>query len=146
MRAVLHNGWWLVTSLYLVTVGHLTPAQLIYIGVGQGIVSLVFEIPAGVVPDTVSRKWSIVISQVLMGIPMIAAGLVTSFRALLMTQMLWGVSWTFASGADIALVTDELNQPERIDRVLTHKSGETSTLGFGLWNRLRGLTGLGDQP
>ncbi|MCX7121663.1 MAG: hypothetical protein NTZ67_07850 [Gammaproteobacteria bacterium] len=60
MRAVLHQGWWLVTSLYLVTIGHLTPSQLIYIGVAQGIVSLLFEIPAGVIADTLSRKWSLV--------------------------------------------------------------------------------------
>ncbi len=46
-RAILHRGWWLVTSLYLVTVAGLTPAQLVYIGVVQGIVSLLFEVPAG---------------------------------------------------------------------------------------------------
>lgn len=32
--------------------------------------------------------------------------------------MLWGIAWTFASGSDIAWVTDELAAPTRIDRVL----------------------------
>ncbi|OGT39709.1 MAG: MFS transporter [Gammaproteobacteria bacterium RIFCSPHIGHO2_12_FULL_38_14] len=119
MRAILHQGWWLVTSLYLVTIGHLTPSQLIYIGVAQGIVSLLFEIPAGVIADTFSRKWSLVLSQVLMGIAMLLTGLATSFPHLVATQMLWGISWSFASGADVALVTDELNEPLRIASVLT---------------------------
>jgi MFS-type transporter involved in bile tolerance (Atg22 family) len=66
-RAVLHRGWWLVTSVYLVVDAGLSAAQLVLIGVAQGIVALVFEVPAGVVADTISRKWSLVVSQVLMG-------------------------------------------------------------------------------
>jgi len=119
VRAVLHRGWWLVTSLYLVTVAHLDPAQLVLIGVMQGAVSLIFEIPAGVVADTISRKKALVLSQVLMGTAMLATATVTDFSLILATQMLWGISWTFASGSDVAWVTDELRQPERISRVLT---------------------------
>ena len=33
--------------------------------------------------------------------------------------MLWGLGWTFSSGADVAWLTDELDDPLRIDRVLT---------------------------
>ena len=54
-----------------------------------------------------------------MGLSMIITGLVTDFPLLVMAQMLWGISWTFASGADIAYITDELNQSEKIDGVLT---------------------------
>jgi MFS family permease len=137
MRAVLHNGWWLVTSLYLVTNGHLTPAQLIYIGVAQGIVSFAFEVPAGVIADTLSRKWSLVISQILMGTAMLMTGLVTDFGLLVLTQMLWGISWTFASGADVALVTDELNEPNRIAGVLTRAARAQ------LWGAIVGITLIG---
>ncbi len=145
MRAFLHNGWWLVTSLYLVVNGHLTPSQLIYIGVAQGIVSLIFEIPAGVFADTLSRKWSLVISQLLMGTAMIATGLVTSFPFLIATQMLWGISWTFASGADVALVTDELNEPHRIAKVLTQGARAQlfgSALGIAALGTLAWITSL----
>ncbi|GAA1162734.1 hypothetical protein GCM10009630_71140 [Kribbella jejuensis] len=109
LRAVLHNGWWLVTSVYLVVDAGLSPAQLVLIGSVQGGFSLVFEVPAGVIADTISRKWSLVISQVLMGTAMVTTGLVTAFPALLATQVLWGISWTFASGSDVALITDELD-------------------------------------
>ncbi len=137
MRSVLHRGWWLVTSLYLVTVAGLTPAQLVYIGVMQGIVSLLFEVPAGVIADTLSRKWAIVISHVLMGTAMLATGLVTYFPIILATQMLWGISWTFSSGSDIAWVTDELNQPNRIAKVLT-KSARAELFGAAV-----GIVGIG---
>lgn len=86
---MLHNGWWLVTSIYLVVDADLSPSQLVLIGVAQGVVALVFEVPAGVVADTISRKWSLVVSHVLMGSAMIATGLVTDFGPLVATQMLW---------------------------------------------------------
>jgi Major Facilitator Superfamily len=136
-RAVLHNGWWLVTSVYLVVDAGLSPSQLVLIGVAQGGVALVFEVPAGVVADTISRKWSLVVSHVLMGSSMIATGLVTDFAPLLATQMLWGLSWTFASGADVAWITDELDQPARISRVLV-RSGRAQLTGAAA-----GIIGVG---
>src|SRR5438105_12833115 len=111
MRAVLHRGWWLVTSLYLVVVAGLSPFQLVFIGTAQALTALVFEIPTGVVADTLTRKGSVVVSHVLMGTAMLTTGLVTSFPALVATQMLWGLSWTFTSGADVAWLTDELDRP-----------------------------------
>ncbi|MDQ3927678.1 MAG: MFS transporter [Chloroflexota bacterium] len=114
----MHSGYWLVTSLYLVLDAGLSPFQLVLIGVAQGIVSLLFEIPTGIMADTISRKWSLVIFHILVGVSMITTGLVTSFPALLGTQMLWGIAWTFASGADVAWITDELNHPERTAVVL----------------------------
>jgi hypothetical protein len=68
--------------------------------------------------DTVSRKWSIVIAQLVMGVGMAVTGLVTAFPALVVTQMLWGLGNTFWSGADVAWVTDELDDPGRTARVL----------------------------
>jgi MFS family permease len=137
LRAALHRGYWLVTSLYLVINVGLSPFELVFIGVAQGVVSLVFEIPAGVVADTISRKWSLVIFHILVGISMVITGLVTSFPALVATQMLWGFAWTFASGADIAWVTDELNRPKRTMAVLAAQArwqqigAAGGMLGFG---------------
>jgi len=110
-RAVLHRGWWLVTSVYLVVDARLSAPQLVLVGVAQSAVSLTCEIPAGVVADRFSRKWSLVVSHLLMGTAMLATGLVDSFPALDLTQMLWGLSWTFASGADVAWISDETDGP-----------------------------------
>src|SRR5205085_7844292 len=99
-RAALHNGWWLVTSVYLVVEAGLSASQLVLIAVAQSVVALVFEIPAGAVADAISRKWSLVASHVLMGTAMLSTGIVTDFRALVATQMLCGLSWNFASCDD----------------------------------------------
>lgn len=93
--------------------------------------------PAGVVADTFSRKWALVVSHALMGAAMIATGLVTEFWLLVATQMLWGLSWTFASGADVAWVTDELDDPARISLVLT-RSGHAQLTGA-----VSGMVGIG---
>ena len=82
LRAALHSGYWLVTSLYLVLDARLSPFQLVLIGFAQGIVSLLFEIPTGVMADTISRKWSLVIFHILLGTSMVITGLVTPFPAL----------------------------------------------------------------
>lgn len=119
LRSFLHRGWWLVTSLYLVVDAQLSPLQLVALGTGQGLIVLAAEIPTGVLADTVSRKWSIVVSHALMGLAMASTGLVDSFTALLLTQMLWGLSWTFSTGADVAWLTDELNQPDKTAIALT---------------------------
>lgn len=118
LRAVLHNGWWLVTSLYMVIDAHLSPAQLLIIAAAQGVASVVFEVPAGVLADTFSRKWAIVVSHALMSTAMVVTGVFDSFVALLLAQVLWGISWTFASGSDVAWATDELQVPERMHLVL----------------------------
>ena len=136
-RALLHRGWWLVTSVYLVVDAGLSPSQLVVIGAAQAAVGLVFEIPAGVLADTISRKWSLVLSHALMGTAMIATGLVTDFGPLIATQMLWGLSWTFSSGADVAWITDELDEPARISGVLV-RAGRAELTGAAA-----GLVGVG---
>jgi len=148
MRAVLHNGWWLVTSVYLVVDAGLSPAQLVLIGSVQSVFALLCEVPAGVFADTISRKWSLVISQLLMGTAMLSTGLVESFPLLLATQVLWGISWTFASGSDVAWITDELDQPDRITAILARAAraqltgAATGLIALGLlaWATRRDLT------
>ena len=117
-RAALWRGYWLVTALYLVVVAELTPVQLVLIGTFQGITVLIAEVPAGVLADTVSRRLSLVVGHVVMGGGMAMAGLVTAFPLLVVSQCLCGLGWAFSSGADVAWITDELDRPGRIDRVL----------------------------
>ncbi len=118
VHATFHRGYWLVASLYLVLDAELTAFQLVFIGTAQGVVSVVGEIPAGVIADTMGRKRSLVIAHLLMGTGIAITGLVTQFPILVATQMLWGLAWTFISGADVAWITDELDDPRRIDTVL----------------------------
>ncbi len=118
-RSWCFRGYWIVTSLYLVVVADLSAFQLVFLGTAMELTVLVSEVPTGVMADTVSRKWSLVVSHGLMGTGMIITGLVDAFPSLLAAQMIWGVGWTFSSGADVAWVTDELGDDLRIDKVLT---------------------------
>jgi MFS family permease len=136
-RAALHRGWWLVTSVYLVVDARLSAAELVLIGVAQALVTLVFEVPAGVLADTVGRRWSLLASHLLMGTAMLATGLVTGFGPVVATQLLWGLSWTFASGADVAWITDELDEPARISVVLM-RAGRAQLTGAAA-----GMVGVG---
>lgn len=122
LRLGLHEGYWLVANLYLVVDARLSAWELVFLGTALGVIALVCEVPAGVVADTISRKWALVLSHVLVGGSMALTGLVTDFPALVATQMLCGVGWAFASGADVAWVTDEISRPERIARVLTARA------------------------
>jgi MFS family permease len=121
-RGVCGRGYWLAASIYLVVVADLTPAELLLIGAAQALTVLVAEVPAGVFADTVSRRLSLVIACSASGAGMTMAGLVTAFPALVVSQMLWGLGWAFASGADIAWITDELDRPDLIDRLLTRRA------------------------
>jgi hypothetical protein len=134
---VLHRGWWLVTSVYLVVDARLSASELVLIGVAQAVVALVAEVPAGVVADTFSRKWSLVVSHALMGTAMLTPGLVTGFLPLVATQMLWGLSWTFASGADVAWISDELADPACVPVVLIRAEQAQLT------GTVAGLAGVG---
>jgi MFS family permease len=122
LRSMCFRGYWLVTSLYLVVVADLSAFQLVFLGTAMELTVLLSEVPTGVMADTISRKWSIVISHGVMGIGMLTTGLVTAFPALVAAQMLWGFGWTFSSGADVAWVTDELDDHARMGSVLTGRA------------------------
>ena len=136
-RAALHRGWWLVTSVYLVVDAGLSGAQLVLIGVAQALTGLICEVPAGAIADTIGRRRTLVASHALMGGAMLVTGLVTDYAALIGTQMLWGLSWNLASGADVAWITDELDDPIRITGVLV-RSGRAQLTGAAA-----GLAGFG---
>ena len=118
VRSFLHRGWWLVAGLYLVVDAGLTPFQLVFVGTAQALTVVLAELPAGVFADAYSRKHSLIIAHALMGLGMLSTGLVLSFPALVVTQMIWGLSWTFSSGADVAWMTDELDEPEMTAQAL----------------------------
>jgi predicted MFS family arabinose efflux permease len=80
------------------------------------------DLPTGVWSDTLSRKWPIVIGHAFLGAGMLMTGIVTAFPLILVTQVLWGLGWSFSTGADVAWVTDELDRPDRIARVLTARA------------------------
>ena len=101
-----------VTSLYEATVAGLTPVQLILVGAALEISAFVFEVPTGVVADVYSRRLSIIIGYVLMGVGFLVEGLFPAFIPILLAQVLWGLGYTFTSGATQAWITDEVGEED----------------------------------
>lgn len=99
-----------VASLYEATVAGLSGMQLVLVGTALEVTILVFEVPTGIVADAYSRRLSIVIGFFLMGIGFLVEGLFPVFSMILLTQLLWGIGYTFTSGATQAWLSDEIGE------------------------------------
>lgn len=96
-----------VTMVYQVEVVHLSPLQLVLAGTTFEIVCFAFEIPTGIVADTYSRKLSIIIGIVLIGIGFVIQGIIPNYMAVLVSQIFVGIGSTFTSGAVEAWIAEE---------------------------------------
>jgi DHA3 family tetracycline resistance protein-like MFS transporter len=99
-----------VTSLYEATVAGLTPVQLILVGTTLEISAFLFEVPTGIVADVYSRRLSIIIGYVLMGLGFFVEGFFPAFLPILLAQVIWGLGYTFTSGATQAWISDEVGE------------------------------------
>ncbi len=90
----------------------LTPLQLVLVGTTLEAAIFIFEIPTGVVADVFSRRLSIVIGWLLIGIGFIVEGSFPYFAPILLAQVLWGLGYTFTSGATEAWITDEIGESQ----------------------------------
>lgn len=98
------------SSVYQVSVAWLTPFQLVLVGTALEAAIFVFEIPTGVVADVFSRKLSIVIGWLLVGLGFLVEGSFPLFGPILLAQLIWGLGYTFTSGATQAWITDEIGE------------------------------------
>ena len=99
---------WVVVSLYLVRDLDLSPLQLVLMGTAMEAAVFLFEIPTGVVADTYGRKLSLVIGFLGMGAAWTAVGVVSEAWLIIVLWALWGIAYTFTSGAYQAWITDEI--------------------------------------
>ncbi|MFI6679409.1 MFS transporter [Kribbella sp. NPDC050470] len=97
-----------LTLVYYVRDAGLDPLQMVLVGTTLELACFLFEVPTGIVADLYSRRLSIIIGVVLIGAGFLLQGLVPTFLAILAAQVLWGVGYTFTSGADQAWITDEI--------------------------------------
>lgn len=91
------------------TVG-LSPLELVLVGtVLEGAV-FIGEVPTGIVADVYSRRLSVIIGLFLTGIGFIIEGMYPVFGAILLAQIVWGIGFTFVSGAKEAWIADEIGE------------------------------------
>ena len=96
-----------VSGVFLVESAHLNPLQLVLVGTALEASAFVFEVPTGVVA---SRRLSIVIGVFLTGAGFLMWGGFTFFWTILLAQVMWGIGYTFTSGATEAWIADEVGE------------------------------------
>jgi len=95
-------------ALYHLSVVRLNPLQLVLVGtILEGTIFL-FEIPTGALADVKSRRLSIIVGYVLIGVGFIVEGWWPLFATVAVAQVLWGLGYTFTSGATQAWIADEV--------------------------------------
>jgi len=102
------GGGWVVFDLYLVRVLQLSALQLILMGTVMEATVFLFEVPTGVVADTYSRRLSLIIGFLGMGAASVGVGLTSTAWVAIALWGLWGLSYTFTSGAFEAWIADEI--------------------------------------
>ena len=105
-------GMAVVFMIYQVQTVGLDPLQLVLVGTALEVSAFVFEVPTGIVADTWSRRLSIILGYLIVGLGFLLMGSVPTFMALVAGSLLWGLGWTFISGAMQAWLADEIGESE----------------------------------
>ena len=77
--------------------------------------AFIFEVPTGVLADTVSRRLSIIVGTALIGVGLIVWGAWPLFIPILVGQVLWGIGVTSIAGATEAWIADETERRDQPD-------------------------------
>ena len=101
-----------VNLIYHLNVVGLTPLQLVLVGTVLETTVFLFEIPTGVLADVKSRRLSIIIGYAVMGLGFLIEGSVPRFWAVALAQVVWGLGYTFTSGATEAWIVDEVGEEQ----------------------------------
>jgi DHA3 family tetracycline resistance protein-like MFS transporter len=101
-----------INMVYQVTTVGLNPLQLVLVGTTLEATAFLFEVPTGIVADVISRRLSIIVGIVLLGMGFLIEGLVPHFAPILLAQVVCGVGYTFLSGAEDAWIVDEVGEEQ----------------------------------
>jgi MFS transporter, DHA3 family, tetracycline resistance protein len=112
LDGLLKRVMWTTYIVFAVVELRLDPLQLVLLGTFLEVTYLIFEVPTGVLADTVSRRLSIQIGVIGSGVGFLILGLATSFWLAVLSNVVWGLFATFQSGADVAWLTDEVGEEE----------------------------------
>ncbi|MEO7754196.1 MAG: MFS transporter [Terracoccus sp.] len=118
----------------------LDPFQMVLVGTTLELTCFLFEVPTGIVADLYSRRLSVIIGFALIGVGFAVEGIVATFAAAVIGNVVWGIGYTFTSGALQAWITDEVGE-DRMERVFTRET--QIDLGFTIVGTLAaGALGL----
>ena len=139
LQFVLFMPTWVVVAVYLVRELHFSPLQLVLMGTAMEAAVFLFEVPTGVVADTYSRRLSLIVGYLGMGVTWMLVGVFSQPWVIILLWAFWGISYTFTSGAYQAWISDEVGV-ENVGRVFL-KGARVRYAGAVVG--LIGLVGLG---
>ena len=99
-----------IIAVYYIRVVGLGPLELVLLGTIVEIAGLLFEVPTGVVADLYSRRLSVVVGVLMVGVCFVVQGVAPFLGAIVVAEALRGVGGTFTSGALEAWIADEIGQ------------------------------------
>ncbi|MET0459523.1 MAG: MFS transporter, partial [Ilumatobacteraceae bacterium] len=102
-----------ISPLYRIQVAGLDNLELVLAGTIMEACVFCFEIPTGIVADLWSRKWSVIIGHLGIGLGFVVEASFPTVAGVLAGQAVWGIAYTFTSGATVAWVSSELDDPDR---------------------------------
>lgn len=105
---------------YVVTVG-MNPLQLVLVGTVLELTVFVFEVPTGVVADTYSRRLSVIVGYLLIGVCYVIEGWAPIFFIILVAELIRGIGETFVSGAETAWIADEVGEARLATAFVRHQ-------------------------
>jgi len=121
-----------VIIVYQVTVVGLNVFELVLVGTVLEITVFLLEIPTGVIADVFSRRLSVILGYLLLGIGIIIEGIFPIFAIIIVANMVDGVGHTLLSGATSAWLVDEIGQERASNAFLrgSQVTQVTSVLGI----------------
>ncbi len=124
IRAVMGMSFFMMftaSALYRIDFAELEVYQLILLGTALEVSIFLFETPTGVLADLKSRRVSVIVGLFIIGLGFILEGLTVLFGVIFLAQVVWGLGYTFISGALDSWISDETNN-EGIEKIII--SGE----------------------
>jgi MFS family permease len=119
--------WWPIWVIYLQVERGLSLTQITALDAPFFLVQLVSEVPTGAVADRFGRKTSLMIASLLVAAAVFVFGIAENYLVILVSYLLWGVGFTFQSGADSALIYESLKHVGR-ERDYTKIQGRYGSL------------------
>ncbi|MEX2645524.1 MAG: MFS transporter [Gaiellaceae bacterium] len=100
-------GWTMAAAFFVRELG-MSPLALVLTGTALEIGYFLFEVPTGIVADTYSRRFSVLVGLLVLGVGFVVTGLAGSVAVVIAAAALMGFGWTFVSGAEDAWLYDEV--------------------------------------
>jgi len=106
--SLLHRVAFTLLLVYQVQTAHLSPLELIVVGTVMEATCFLAEVPTGIVADLYSRRLSALAGALVVGAGILVQAAFPAFWPIVLGNIIWGIGYTFISGAVDAWITDEV--------------------------------------